>query len=131
MPHLTVHVLESELAGRETPLIATLTEAVVAVYGEWAREIVEVRLIGVPAGRWGIGGKPAVDPAPSVTFGIKEGAFHRPDTPEIVARLIAGVTDAIVAVCGERIRSGVSVDLVGAPDGRSGIGGVVVATERS
>ena len=130
MPHLTVHVLESELAGRETPLIATLTEAVVAVYGEWAREIVEVRLIGVPAGRWGIGGKPAADPAPSVTFGIKEGAFHRPDTPEIVARLIAGVTDAIVAVCGERVRPGVSVDLVGAPDGRSGIGGVV-ATERS
>jgi len=127
MPHLTVHVLESELAGRETPLIATLTEAVVAVYGEWAREIVEVRLIGVPAGRWGIGGKPAVDPAPSVTFGIKEGAFHRPDTPEIVARLVAGVTDAIVAVCGERVRSGVSVELVGVPDGRSGTGGVVVA----
>ena len=127
MPHLTVHVLESELAGREAPLIATLTEAVVAVYGEWAREIVEVRLIGVPAGRWGIGGKPAADPAPSVTFGIKEGAFHRPDTPEIVAGLIAGVTDAIVAVCGERVRSGVSVELVGAPDGRSGIGGVVAA----
>jgi phenylpyruvate tautomerase PptA (4-oxalocrotonate tautomerase family) len=127
MPHLTVHVLEHELAGRETQLIETLTEAVVAVYGEWARDIVEVRLIGVPAGRWGIGGRPAADPAPSVTFGIKEGAFHRPDTPEIVAGLIAGVTDAIVAVCGERVRPGVSVELVGAPDGRSGIGGVVAA----
>ena len=54
-------MLESELAGRETPLIATLTEAVVAVYGEWAREIVEVRLIGVPAGRWGIGGVVATE----------------------------------------------------------------------
>lgn len=127
MPHLTVHVQESELAGRETPLIEALTEAVVAVYGQWARDIVVVRLIGVPAGRWGIGGRPAADPAPSVTFGIKEGAFSRPDTPEIVAGLIAGVTDAIVAVFGERVRSGVSVELVGTPDGRSGIGGTVAA----
>jgi phenylpyruvate tautomerase PptA (4-oxalocrotonate tautomerase family) len=127
MPHLTVHVLERDLAGRETPLIEALTDAVVAVYGDWARDIVVVRLIGLPAGRWGIGGKPAEDPAPSVTFGIKEGAFHRPDTPEIVARLIAGVTDAIAGVLGEQVRSGVSVELVGTPAGRSGIGGTVAA----
>ena len=127
MPHLTVHVLERDLAGRETPLIEALTEAVVAVYGEWARDIVEVRLIGLPAGRWGIGGKPATDPAPSVLFGIKEGAFHRPDTPEIVAGLIGGVTEAVVSVFGEQVRPGVSVELVGQPAGRSGVGGTVAA----
>jgi phenylpyruvate tautomerase PptA (4-oxalocrotonate tautomerase family) len=127
MPHLTVHVLESDLAGRETSLIASLTEAVVAVYGEWARELTVVQLIGLPAGRWGIGGRPAEHPAPSVTFGIKEGAFHRPDSPEIVARLIAGVTDAIASVLGDQVRPGVSVELVGTLPGRTGIGGTVAA----
>ncbi|MER7788306.1 hypothetical protein [Streptomyces sp. NPDC097640] len=127
MPHLTVHVLESDLVGRETDLIEALTDAVVAVYGDWARDIAVVHLIGLPASRWGIGGKPAQAPSPSVTFGIKEGAFSRPDAEEIVARLIAGVTDAIVAVFGERVRSGVGVELVGTPAGRSGIGGVVVS----
>ncbi|MEU1788521.1 hypothetical protein ABZ553_22160 [Streptomyces sparsogenes] len=131
MPHLTVHVLESDLAGRETDLIEALTDAVVAVYGEWARDIVDVRLIGLPAGRWGIGGKPAEAPAPSVTFGIKEAAFSRPDAEQIVARLISEVTDAVVAVFGERVRSGVSVELVGTPAGRSGIGGVLVAPAAS
>lgn len=127
MPHLTVHVQESELAGRETSLIEALTEAVVAVYGDWARELAVVHLIGLPAGRWGIGGQPAENPAPSVTFGIREGAFHRPDSPEIVARLIGGVTDAIVTVFGEQVRSGVSVELVGTLPGRTGIGGTVAA----
>jgi len=127
MPHLTVHVLESDLVGRETDLIAALTDAVVAVYGDWARDIAVVHLIALPASRWGIGGKPAQAPSPSVTFGIKEAAFSRPDAEEIVARLISGVTDAIVAVFGERVRSGVTVELVGSPAGRSGIGGVVVS----
>jgi hypothetical protein len=86
-----------------------------------------VQLIGLPAGRWGIGGRPAERPAPSVTFGIKEGAFHRPDSPEIVARLIAGVTDAIASVLGEQLRPGVSVELVGTLPGRTGIGGTVAA----
>ncbi|MEU5613602.1 tautomerase family protein [Streptomyces sparsogenes] len=131
MPHLTVHVLESDLAGREADLIEALTDAVVAVYGEWARDIVDVRLIGLPAGRWGIGGKPAEAPAPSVTFGIKEAAFSRPDAEEIVARLISEVTGAVVAVFGERVRSGVSVELVGTPAGRSGIGGVLVTPAAS
>ena len=131
MPHLTVHVLESDLAGREADLIEALTDAVVAVYGEWARDIVDVRLIGLPAGRWGIGGKPAEAPAPSVTFGIKEAAFSRPGAEEIVARLISEVTGAVVAVFGERVRSGVSVELVGTPAGRSGIGGVLVTPAAS
>lgn len=86
-----------------------------------------VRLIGMPAARWGIGGKPAQAPAPSVTFGIREAALTRPDSPEIVARLVSGVTEAIVAVFGERVRSGVTVDLVGTPAAHSGVGGVVTA----
>jgi len=125
MPHLSVHVLESDLAGREIALIEKLTDAVVAVYGEWARSLAVVHLIGLPPHRWGIGGAPAQAPAPTVTFGIKEAAFDRPDATEIVARLIAEVTDAIVAVFGERVRPGVSVELVATPAGRTGIGGMV------
>ncbi|RKT82363.1 Phenylpyruvate tautomerase PptA, 4-oxalocrotonate tautomerase family [Saccharopolyspora antimicrobica] len=128
MPHLDVHVLESDLTGRETELIEKLTDAIVAVYGEWARSIAVVRLIGVPPNRWGIGGKPAQAPAPSVTFGIREAAFSRPDADEIVARLIAGVTDAIVDVFGERVRAGVTVELVGTPAERTGVGGAVVTS---
>jgi phenylpyruvate tautomerase PptA (4-oxalocrotonate tautomerase family) len=74
VPHLDVYALEADLAGREEALIGGLTEAVVAVYGEWARESVVVRLIGLPPGRWGIGGQPAANPAPSVAFGINEKA---------------------------------------------------------
>lgn len=128
MPHLSVYVLESDLAGRETVLIRKLTDAVVAVYGEWARSIAVVRLIGLPSHRWGIGGRPAQAPSPSVTFGIKDAAFSRPDADEIVARLVSGVTDAVVEVFGERVRPGVTVELVGAPAGRTGIGGVVVTS---
>ncbi|MEO3815385.1 hypothetical protein [Plantactinospora sp. B5E13] len=126
MPHLSVHVLESDLAGQETALIRNLTDAVVAVYGEWARSIAVVQLIGLPSGRWGIGGNPAEAASPSVTFGIREAAFSRPDADEIVARLVSGVTDAIVDVLGERVRAGLTVELVGTPAGRTGIGGVVV-----
>jgi phenylpyruvate tautomerase PptA (4-oxalocrotonate tautomerase family) len=125
MPHLSVHVLESDLAGRESVLIEKLTDAVVAVYGEWARSLVVVQLIGLPANRWGIGGIPAREASPSVTFGIKEAAFSRPDADAIVARLVCEVTDAIVDVFGERVRAGVTVELVATPAGRTGIGGVV------
>jgi phenylpyruvate tautomerase PptA (4-oxalocrotonate tautomerase family) len=128
MPHLRVHALESDLAGHETALIEKLTDAVVAVYGQWARSSAVVQLIGLPQHRWGVGGRPAQAPAPSITFGIKEAALSRPDADEIVARLVAGVTDAIVAVFGERVRAGVTVELVGTPAGRTGIGGVVVAS---
>ena len=127
MPHLTVHALEDDLAGRETAVIEALTDAVARVYGDWARDIVDVRLIGLPAGRWGIGGMPAQAPAPSVTFGIREAALTRPDSSRVVARLVSGVTDAIVAVFGERVRSGVTVELVGTPAGHTGVGGVVPA----
>ncbi|ASR37562.1 hypothetical protein BAY61_24025 [Prauserella marina] len=125
MPHLSVYVLETDLVGRENELIEALTDAIVAVYGDWARDIAVVHLIGLPASRWGIGGRPAQAPSPSVTFGIKEAAFGRPDADDIVARLVSGVTEAVVAVFGERVRSGVTVELVGTPAGRTGIGGVV------
>jgi phenylpyruvate tautomerase PptA (4-oxalocrotonate tautomerase family) len=127
MPELSVHVLESDLAGRETALIARLTDAVVAVYGDWARDVAVVRLIGLPSHRWGIGGRPAEAPSPSVTFGIHEAAFGRPGADEIVARLVAEVTDAVVEVFGERVRAGVTVELVGTPAGRTGVGGVVAS----
>jgi phenylpyruvate tautomerase PptA (4-oxalocrotonate tautomerase family) len=100
MPHLIVYASETDLAGREAALITELTDAVVAVYGEWAREIAVVQLIGIPPHRWGIGGKPATAPAPRVTFGIKEAAFARPDADDIVARLVTGVTDGLVSVFG-------------------------------
>jgi phenylpyruvate tautomerase PptA (4-oxalocrotonate tautomerase family) len=111
MPHLTVYALESDLTGHESALIAELTEAVVATYGEWAREIAVVQMIGLPAQRWGIGGKPAEAPAPRITFGIKDAALRRPDTEQIVAGLTAGVTGAVERVFGER--PGITVDFVG------------------
>jgi phenylpyruvate tautomerase PptA (4-oxalocrotonate tautomerase family) len=125
MPHLTVYAVEDDLAGREPHLIAGLTEAVVAVYGEWARDVAVVLLVGLPPGRFGIGGKPAAAPAPFVQFGIREAVFARPDAADVVTRLIAGVTDAIVAVLGERVRPGLTVEFTGTPDGRTGVGGAL------
>lgn len=128
MPHLIVYASEGDLEGRETEVITTLTDAVVAVYGDWARDIVVVQLIGLSPARWGIGGRPAAEPAPRVVFGIKEAAFARTDADEIVTRLVTGVTEALVAVFGERVRAGTTVELVGTPAGRSSVGGVVVPT---
>ena len=128
MPHLSVQVLESDLAGREAALIERLTDAVVDVYGDWARGIMVVQLTGLPSNRWGVGGAPAPAPSPTITFGIREAVFSRPDADEIVARLVSGITDAVVDVFGERVRAGVAVDLVGTRPGRSGIGGVVVTS---
>ncbi|WP_035859189.1 hypothetical protein [Cryptosporangium arvum] len=126
MPHLLVHALDHDLDGREADLIATITDAIVAVYGDWAREHAVVQLIGLPAGRWGIGGEPAVNPAPRVTFGIRDGVFSRPDAPDILGRLAVGVTDALVTAIGEHVREGTTIEFVGAPDGRTAIGGVLV-----
>jgi phenylpyruvate tautomerase PptA (4-oxalocrotonate tautomerase family) len=125
VPHLTVYALEEDLAGREAGLIAGLTEAIVAIYGDWVRDSTAVLLIGLPAARWGIGGKPAEAPPPRVTFGIREAVFIRPDAPAIVSMLITGVTDAMVSVLGERVRPGLTVELVGSPDDRTGVGGVL------
>jgi phenylpyruvate tautomerase PptA (4-oxalocrotonate tautomerase family) len=125
MPHLTARLPEAQLAGREPALISALTDAVVRVYGEWARQLVVVHLDGVPRGRWGIGGRVADDAAPALTFGIREAALARPGGGEIAARLVAGLTDAVASVLGEQARAGTSVELVATPAGRAGVGGVI------
>jgi phenylpyruvate tautomerase PptA (4-oxalocrotonate tautomerase family) len=125
MPHLTARVPEARLAGNEPALITALTDALVEVYGEWAREIVVVHLDGVPQGRWGIGGKAVDDAAPAITFGIREAALTRPGGDETAARLVAVLTDAVASVLGEQARRGTSVELVATPPGRSGVGGAM------
>jgi phenylpyruvate tautomerase PptA (4-oxalocrotonate tautomerase family) len=127
MPHLTARVPETRLAGHEPALITALTDAVVEVYGEWARDLVVVHLDGIPRGRWGVGGRAADDAAPAITFGIREAALARPDGEEIAARLVAGLTDAVASVLGEQARGGTSVELVATPAGRTGLGGEIFA----
>lgn len=125
MPHLTARLPEARLAGREPALIAALTDAVVQVYGEWARDLVVVHLDGIPHGRWGVGGRTVDDAAPTITLGIREAALTRPDGSEIAARLVAGLTDAVANVLGEEARGGTSIELVATPEGRSGLGGAI------
>jgi phenylpyruvate tautomerase PptA (4-oxalocrotonate tautomerase family) len=125
MPHLTARVPEALLAGHEPALMTALTDAVVQVYGEWARGLVVVHLDGVPRGRWGIGGRAADDAAPAITLGIREAALTRPDGREIAARLVAGLTDAVAGVLGEQARSGTSVELAAIPAGRAGLAGSI------
>jgi phenylpyruvate tautomerase PptA (4-oxalocrotonate tautomerase family) len=125
MPHLTARVPEALLAGHEPALLTALTDAVVQVYGEWARGLVVVHLDGVPPGRWGIGGRAADDAAPAITLGIREAALTRPDGREIAARLVAGLTDAVAGVLGEQARSGTSVELAAIPAGRAGLAGAI------
>jgi phenylpyruvate tautomerase PptA (4-oxalocrotonate tautomerase family) len=125
MPHLTARVPEAHLAGREPALIAALTDAVVEVYGEWARGLVVIHLDGVPEGRWGVGGRVVDDVAPAITFGIREAALTRPGGSEIAARLVTGLTEAVAKVFGEQARGGTSVELVATPAGRAGLGGVI------
>jgi phenylpyruvate tautomerase PptA (4-oxalocrotonate tautomerase family) len=125
MPHLTVHALEADLAGREAALAGALTDAVAAVYGEWARELVSVQLVGLPAGRWAVGGRLTDVVSPAVTLGVREAMFTRPDAAELAGRLIASVTDAVASVVGPHSRAGITVELVATPAGRSGVGGVL------
>ena len=125
MPHLTARVPEAQLADREPALITALTESVVYVYGEWARDLVVVHLDGIPRGRWGVGGRAADDAAPAITFGIREAALTRPGGSETAARLVTALTDAVASVLGEQARGGTSVELVATPEGRSGLGGAM------
>lgn len=130
MPHVTLYALEEELAGREPGLIEGLTGAVVSVYGEWARGSVDVRLIGIPAGRWARGGVAVATAAPSVSFGMREEVFAREDAAVVVAKLVAAFTEAVVAGFGEGCRDEVLVELVGQPTSRSGLGGRVIGEAR-
>jgi phenylpyruvate tautomerase PptA (4-oxalocrotonate tautomerase family) len=127
MPHVTIHALEDDLAGNELALISSLTDVVATIYGEWARDLTVVQLFGLAPARWGVGGRPVATVSPVVTFGIREAAFARPDAKEIVRRLIEGVTDAVTSVFGEEVRAGVTVELVGTPAGRTGVGGVLAS----
>lgn len=122
MPHLTVHLPENRLTGNEPELISALTEAIIDVYGEWARDLVSIRLAGVSAGRFAQGGK-AVDTNASVTLGVRAGVFDRPDAAEITTRLGTALTDAITQVLGEGLRAGTMVELVASPPERTFVGG--------
>lgn len=124
MPHLTVHLPENRLTGKEPELVTALTEAIVDVYGEWARDLVSIRLAGVPAGRFAQGGK-AVDTNVSVILGIRAGVFDRPDATHVTARLGAALTDAITRVLGEELLTGTMVELVASPPERTFVGGAL------
>lgn len=122
MPHFNVHMFEESLDGVvEGATIRALTDAVVAVYGERARPLAVVEILGVPRSRWGIGGSPAPDHRPIVTLNMREPALHRvEDAP---ARLIAAITDAMTGVLGDSVRDHLAVTIVGIPTGRSGVAG--------
>lgn len=127
MPHLTVHVLEPQITGHENDLIARLTDAVTSVYGEWARNLVVVQLAGLAVGRWAVGGVARPEVAPTVTFAIREEELTRADGPQIAARLVAAVTDAVAMALGEQHRDGIVVDLVATRDDRTAVGGRLVS----
>lgn len=122
MPHLTAHLPEDKLAGNESALVTALTEAIVGVYGEWARELAGIRLSGVPAGRFARGGK-AVDTDVSLVMGVRAAAFERPDAAEISANLATALTDAVTTVLGEDVRPGTTVELVASPQERTFVAG--------
>lgn len=124
MPHLTVHALEGDLAGREAALAQALTDSIAAVYGEWARELVTVQLIGLPVGRWAVGGRLVRTASPAVTLGVREAMFARPDAEERIRQLIGSLTDAVASVFGEQSRARTTVELVATPAGRTGVGGL-------
>jgi len=43
-----------------------------------------VQLVGLPAGRWAVGGRLVQTVFPAVTFGVREAMFARPDAHELV-----------------------------------------------
>ncbi|MBH5333579.1 hypothetical protein IHE55_01665 [Streptomyces pactum] len=57
-------------------------------------------------------------------FQVRVAEQHLDGTAE--PKLIAGLTDAVTQVFGERMRALVVVELFGVPDGRWGVGGVPV-----
>ncbi|MFI2200304.1 hypothetical protein ACH47Z_05865 [Streptomyces sp. NPDC020192] len=126
MPHFTVHISETALAGKaEEGLIRGLADAVGSIYGEQFGRMVAVDLIGIPARRRGIGGAPTDLVAPNITLSLREAAYRHPDVPDAPARLISAITDAVTGVLGEQVREQVAVGLLAVPEGRSGIGGRV------
>jgi phenylpyruvate tautomerase PptA (4-oxalocrotonate tautomerase family) len=115
-------MFEEALDGEVEPAtIRALTDALVEVYGERARELTVVEIFGIPRHRWGIGGAPAGEHHPTVTLHMREPALHLVDAaPE---RLIGSITDAMAGVLGAGVRAHVAVTVVGIPTGRSGVAG--------
>ena len=125
MPHFNVHMFEEVLDGEIEPAtIRALTDALVEVYGERARELAVVEIFGIPRHRWGIGGVPATEHRPTVTLRMREPALHVVD--DAPGRLIAAITDAIAGVLGDGVRDHLAVTIVGIPTGRSGVAGQAV-----
>lgn len=77
--------------------------------------------------RWARGGVAVSSAAPSVTFGMREEVFARPDVAQVIAHLVSAFTDAVTAVFGDECRDEVLVELVGQPTSRSGLGGKVIS----
>jgi phenylpyruvate tautomerase PptA (4-oxalocrotonate tautomerase family) len=127
VPHFTVQMLEEKLDGTVEPkIISELTEAVVRVYGEWARPLVVAGLLGVPRNRWGHGGQVTAGAPAIVTLNMREAGLTRPDIDSPPARLIESITEAMSDALGPAIRDELTVLVVGTPEGRSGVGGAVV-----
>ncbi|MFE2725682.1 hypothetical protein [Kitasatospora sp. NPDC059327] len=127
MPHFSLHIREETLDGTIEPqLIGALTDAVAAVFGDGARPLVGVELIGVPQNRRGSGGVPTDRPDPRVTLSMREAALRLDHVPDATARLIAATYDALAGVLGEEIRPRTVVTVVGVPQGSSGAGGELV-----
>jgi phenylpyruvate tautomerase PptA (4-oxalocrotonate tautomerase family) len=122
MPHLTVHVPETRVSAKEAELHSALTDAIVDVYGGWVRDIVNVIIDPIPAGRWTIGGHLA-DKAAYATFGLRASIFDRPDADQISARLGAAITTALAQTLGEDLRRGTTVELIAQRADRSFVGG--------
>jgi phenylpyruvate tautomerase PptA (4-oxalocrotonate tautomerase family) len=57
---------------------------------------------------------------------MREAALHLPEIDNAPARLIASITDAMVAVFAEPVRKQVTVLVIGIPTGRSGVAGEAV-----
>ena len=100
MPHLQVQLAADELDGTVEPrLIASLTDAIVSVYGEWARPIAVVEIDPIATGRSGVGGtRTAV--APILTMGVRAAALLPPEGDARAAALIDALTSAVGAVLG-------------------------------
>jgi phenylpyruvate tautomerase PptA (4-oxalocrotonate tautomerase family) len=128
VPHFHVHVSEHTLDGTVEPkMIRALTDAVVDVYGERARDLAVVEIFRVPPGRWGRAGEPVTDgTAAQVTLNMREVALTRPDVEDAPRRLIAAITDAVAGVFDDSIRAQLNVVIVGIPQGRSGVAGEIV-----
>ncbi|MCW2749445.1 MAG: hypothetical protein JWR83_555 [Aeromicrobium sp.] len=126
MPHFSAHFVEETLTPEiEASLIHGLTEAVVKVYGEAARPLVVVEIVGTPRRRWGFGGHQPDHPAPVVELSMRESGLVRGDMQDAPGALITAITDAVGDVFGEEARRHATVGVSGTLPGRSGTGGEV------